>query len=73
MKITEKDFNIITGEETLIEREATAEEIAAYKKAEAETLELQAEAEARAEAKAAAKAKLAALGLTAEDLKALGL
>ena len=31
------------------------------------------EAEARAEAKAAAEAKLEALGLTADDLKALGL
>lgn len=31
------------------------------------------EAEARAQAKAAAEAKLAALGLTTEDLKALGL
>ena len=32
-----------------------------------------AEAEAKSEAKAAAQAKLAALGLTAEDLKALGI
>ena len=32
-----------------------------------------AEAEAKAEAKATAQAKLAALGLTVEDLKALGL
>jgi hypothetical protein len=32
-----------------------------------------AEAEAKAQAKAAAEAKLAALGLTTEDLKALGL
>ena len=32
-----------------------------------------AEAEAKAEAKAAAQAKLAALGLTVEDLQALGL
>jgi len=32
-----------------------------------------AEAEAKAEAKAAAEAKLEALGLTADDLKALGL
>lgn len=33
----------------------------------------QAEAEAKAEAKATAEAKLAALGLTTEDLQALGL
>ena len=34
---------------------------------------IKAEAEAKAEAKAAAQAKLAALGLTVEDLQALGL
>ena len=36
-------------------------------------LEAEAEAKAKAEAKAAAQAKLAALGLTVEDLTALGL
>ena len=36
-------------------------------------LEREAEAEAKAQAKAAAQAKLAALGLTVEDLQALGL
>ena len=34
---------------------------------------LQAEAEAKAQAKAAAEGKLAALGLTTDDLRALGL
>ena len=37
------------------------------------TAQVQAEAEAKAQAKAAAEGKLAALGLTADDLKALGL
>lgn len=40
-------------------------------KAEVEALE--AEAEAKAQAKAAAQAKLAALGITVEELQALGL
>ena len=30
MKITEKEFNVITGEETIIEREATPEEEASF-------------------------------------------
>lgn len=73
MKIIEKTFNIITGEETLIERAATTQEIAEVEKAQAEAELAQAEAKAKAEAKATAEAKLAAFGLTAEDLKALGL
>ena len=73
MKKIEKIFNAITGEETLIERDETADELKARKLYEAEQAEravLQAEAEA---AKAQAAAKLAALGLTTDDLKALGL
>jgi hypothetical protein len=73
MKIIEKEFNAITGEETLIERDETADELKARKLYEAEQAEratLQAEAAA---SKAAASAKLAALGLTTDDLKALGL
>jgi hypothetical protein len=73
MKIIEKEFNVITGEETIIERDETADELKARELYEAEQTEravLQAEAEA---AKAEATAKLAALGLTADDLKALGL
>jgi hypothetical protein len=73
MKITVKEFNVITGEETVIERDETADELKARKLYEAEYAEravLQAEADA---AKAAATAKLAALGLTTDDLKALGL
>ena len=60
-----------TGEETL--RDMNAAELAQLAKevAEREALE-QAEAEAQAK-KSAAEAKLEALGLTADDLKALGL
>jgi hypothetical protein len=73
MKIIEKEYNVITGEETIIERDETADELKArelYEAEQAERAVLQAEAEA---AKAAATAKLAALGLTTDDLKALGL
>jgi hypothetical protein len=66
-----KIVNSETGEETL--RDMNAAELAQLAKevAEREALE-QAEAEAQAK-KAAAKAKLEALGLTPEDLKALGI
>ena len=54
-------------------RTATAEEIAQIEaRAEAEANRVR-EAEAKASAKAAAQTKLAALGLTVEDLQALGL
>jgi len=63
-----------TGEQTVVE--LTAEEIAqreadaaAYAAVEAERLAAE---EARAAAKASAQAKLAALGLTAEEISALG-
>lgn len=67
----EKIVNVITGE--ISWRDYTAEEIAEVEAAQAEIAQkqiLRAEAEA---AKAAAEAKLAALGLTTNDLKALGL
>jgi hypothetical protein len=73
MKIIEKEFNAITGEETITERDETAQEIAEREAFESKLAALataQAEAEA---AKQAATAKLAALGLTTDDLKALGL
>jgi hypothetical protein len=54
-------------------RDANEDEIARIEAGRAEDLALQAEAEAKAEAKATAQAKLAALGLTVEDLQALGL
>ena len=69
MKIHEHDAT--TGE--VIERDATPEELANAKASEAATKARQlAETNAQAAAEAA-KAKLAALGLTADDLKALGL
>lgn len=65
------EHNVTTGE--VIEREMTAKELAQFAKdvAEREAIET-AEAQAAA-AKEAAQAKLAALGLTTDDLKALGL
>ena len=73
MKIIEKEFNAITGEETILEREETAQEIAEREKFEAEEA-ARAEAEAEAQAKrSVALAKLEALGLNEADLRALGL
>lgn len=68
---TIKYVNVETGEVT--EREMNAQELAQYEtdKAAAQA-QLEAEAQKAAE-KAAATAKLAALGLTEDDLKALGL
>jgi hypothetical protein len=54
-------------------RNATADEIAQIEAHQAEVEARKAEAEAKATAKEAAQAKLAALGLTVEDLQALGL
>jgi hypothetical protein len=63
--------NAATGE--IIEREMTSEELAQLA-IDQTNLQAQKQAEAQTEtAKAAATAKLAALGLTADDLKALGL
>lgn len=66
-----KIVNTQTGEE--IVRDANAEELAQMEK-DAATYAAGLIAKAEAEAKkAAAEAKLAALGLTSDDLKALGL
>jgi len=73
MKITEKEFNALTGKETIIERDETVSEKKAREKTESYNLALVAEAEAKAQAKATAEGKLAALGLTTDDLRALGL
>ena len=73
MKITEKEFNVLTGEETFTERDETAAEIKQREKFEAEQAALEAEQAALEAAKKPVKAKLAALGLTTDDLKALGL
>jgi hypothetical protein len=68
MKITEKNFDIITGEETITERDETAAEKKAREKFEADI----AKAQAEAEAKAAAKQVIAErLGLTADELQVL--
>jgi hypothetical protein len=64
MKITEKEFNIQTGEETITEREETAAETKARKTAEAEAIAAQAEAEAKATARAEL---LERLGITADE------
>ena len=73
MKLTEKLVDAITGEETIIERDATPAEIKereAFAAEAAKLATLHAEAEA---ARVSAAAKLSALGLTIDDLKALGL
>ena len=66
-----KIVNAETGEEII--RDATADEIAQMAKDKSKAEAAQAEAEAKAQAKVTAENKLAALGLTTEDLKALGL
>ena len=68
MKITDVEFNILTGKETITEREETATEKALREKTEAEFKAEQAEAEAREIAKAAI---LDRLGLTADEAKLL--
>jgi hypothetical protein len=73
MKITEKTFDVVTGEETITEREETIAEKDARLKHEGEILAEKQTSEALTVARAEAQAKLAALGLTADDLKALGL
>jgi hypothetical protein len=64
MKIIEKEFNVVTGEETITEREETAAEAKAREAEFVEINRLKAEAEANAIAKAALLAKL---GITAEE------
>jgi hypothetical protein len=73
MKIIEKIFDCATGEETITERDETAQEKKEREAWELEVAARKAEAEAKAQAKAAAESKLAALGLTTDDLRALGL
>ena len=64
---------IYTGDGEFIDREMNNEEFAQYEKDQVKFKTIQAEAEAKAQAKAAAEGKLAALGLTTDDLRALGL
>lgn len=68
MKKIEKIFDAVSGEETIIERDMTADEIAAYEKAQAEAAEIAAKA---AEAAAAKTALLAKLGITEDEAKLL--
>jgi hypothetical protein len=65
------EHNVETG--VITEITMTAEEIENREMAAADLIKYKAEAEAKAEAKEVAQAKLAALGLTADDLAALGL
>jgi hypothetical protein len=64
MKITEKEFNVITGETTITEREETAAETKARLEREKEIAAAEAEAAAKATAKAALLTKL---GITADE------
>jgi hypothetical protein len=64
---------LVDGETVILEGEALDELLAAQASATAKLEAEKAETEARAQAKAAAQAKLTALGLTVEDLQALGL
>lgn len=68
MKTTEKIFDVATGETTIIERDMTGDEIAAYEKAQDEAAELAAK---EAEVAAAKAALLAKLGITEEEAKLL--
>jgi hypothetical protein len=68
MKITEKEFNALTGEETITEREETAQEKADREAFIAKQAKLKAEDEAKATAKAAL---LDRLGITAEEAQLL--
>jgi hypothetical protein len=66
-----KIVNAETGEEII--RDANEQELAQIEIDTANAATRKAEAEAKAQAKAAAEGKLAALGLTTDDLRALGL
>jgi predicted DsbA family dithiol-disulfide isomerase len=73
MKTIERIFDADTGETKDIERDMTLQELADYQ-ASLDRAEAEAKlSEKNAVKKAAAEAKLAALGLTSDDLKALGL
>lgn len=73
MKITEKTFDVSTGLEVLTERDETAAETKARLDRAKEIAAIEAAQTEADAAKAVAQAKLAALGLTTDDLKALGL
>jgi hypothetical protein len=66
-----KEYNCETGIETV--RDATDAEMEQIEKDKLSDLAYKTAVKAKAEAKAAAEGKLAALGLTTNDLRALGL
>jgi hypothetical protein len=68
MKISEKIYDITTGEETIVERDETAVEKKAREKFEADLVKAQAEAETKATARQAIADRL---GLTADELQVL--
>ena len=68
MKITEKEFNALTGEETITERDETAAEKKVRQVFEKETADRKAEAETKAVARQVIADRL---GLTADELKLL--
>jgi len=68
MKIIEKEFNIITGEETISERDETTSEKQERETYEAQVLERETAKTKDAVAKAALLAKL---GITADEAKLL--
>ncbi len=71
--MTRPMVRIYTTETDYIDREMNDTEYNQYLKDAAEFEALKAEATAKAQAKVAAEGKLAALGLTTDDLRALGL
>ena len=68
MKITEKRFNALTGEETITERDETAAEAKARLDAVAEAQAAESAAQAKAEARAAIATRL---GLSSDELATL--
>ena len=71
--MTRPIIRIYTGNNEFIDREMNDKEFAQYEIDQAANEAQKAQAEAKAQAKAAAESKLAALGLTTDDLRALGL
>ena len=71
MEKTKTEINCTTGEE--ITRPLTKAELAQLELDKAESAAREAELTIKAQAKAEAEAKLSTLGLTTDDLRALGL
>jgi hypothetical protein len=68
MKITEKEFNVITGEETITERDETSAETKERIDFEKQIAALKAEAKAKAEAR---QAIFDRLGISEDEAKLL--